>query len=157
VTGRTGVFIGVWLLAAAVLGAQNAPEKKPYPIFTVDHFMAAMKTVGQAFTAVNASLPNANNKDVSDAKAYVAITRDRLATTITFWRDRHRDDAVKTLRDTLAKLDALDDAMSADNVDPAAVSAIARQAGAGCQACHQVYREQDPATKAYRVKAEALR
>jgi cytochrome c556 len=116
-----------------------------------------MKTVGQAFTAVNASLPNANNKDVSDAKAYVAITRDRLATTITFWRDRHRDDAVKTLRDTLAKLDALDDAMSADNVDPAAVSAIARQAGAGCQACHQVYREQDPATKAYRVKAEALR
>jgi hypothetical protein len=151
---RRGVIVGVWVLAAAVLGAQ---EKKPYPIFTLDHFMAAMKTVGQAFNAVNASLPNANVKDVGDAKAYVAITRDRLATTVTFWRDRHRDDAVKTLRDVLSKLDALDDALSADSVDPAAVSGIAKQIGTGCQACHQVYREQDPVTKAYRVKADALR
>jgi hypothetical protein len=58
----------------------------------------------------------------------VAITRDRLATTTTFWRDRHRDDAVKTLRDTLAKLDALDDAMSADDVDPAAVRSRGKSA-----------------------------
>lgn len=148
---RVVAFVSVALVAGVILSAQ---EKKPYPIFTLDHFVAAMKTVGQASNAVNASLPN---KDVGDAKAYLAISRDRLATTITFWRDRRRDDAIKMLRNVLAEMDALDDALSAENVDQAAVSAIATRIGAGCQACHQVYREQDPVTKAYRVKSDATR
>jgi hypothetical protein len=37
-------------------------------------------------------------------------------------------------------------------VDPARVSAVAKQAGAACQTCHGVYREQDPGTKGYRLK-----
>ena len=137
-------------LIALVIGTvARAQEKKPYPIYTLDQFVAGMKTVGQALAAVNTSL---GKDEYDDAKAYLAISRDRLATTITFWRDRRKDDAVKMLRDVLTKMDALDNAMSADRVDPAAVKEIARQVGAGCQTCHQVYREQDPQTKAYKVK-----
>src|SRR5437870_2097481 len=88
-----------------------ADDKKPYPIFTADHFVIAMKTVGQAFTAMNAAVVK-NQAD--DAKAYLAISRDRLATTITFWRDRNRDDAAKMLRTALSRMDELDAALSAE-------------------------------------------
>src|SRR5262245_1455892 len=108
-----------------------------------------MKTVGQAFGLVNTSL---GRKEYDDSKAYLAISRDRLATTITFWRDRKKEDAIKLLREALAKLDDLDAAMSGESVDPAAATAAAKQANAACEACHAVYRDQDPATKAYRFK-----
>src|SRR5262245_51171417 len=109
-----------------------------------------MKTVGQAFGLVNTSL---GRKEYDDSKAYLAISRDRLATTITFWRDRKKDDAVKILRDTLTRLDALDVALSGEAVDAARVADAAKQVGTACEACHALYREQDPATKAYRFKA----
>ena len=140
-------------LLVVAAGADAPAQQKPYPIFTPDHFVSAMKTVGQAFAACNTAL--AKNQ-IEDSKAYLAISRDRLATTITFWRDRRKDDAVRLLREVLTKMDELDAALSVEKVDPAAVSVIARQIGAGCQACHGVYREQDPATKAYRVKTGSV-
>jgi cytochrome c556 len=140
--------------AAAVLGliaaAGSAQERKPSPIFTSEQFVAAMKTIGQAFTAVNGAL---ERNEVDDAKAYLAITRDRLATTITFWRDRHADEAVRMLRSALTRLDELDAALSADTVDRTNIAGVVRQANVACDACHAAYREQDPATKAYRFKA----
>ena len=143
----------VALVAAGVTGAaQEKPpgaQDRPYPIFTVEHFLSAMKTVGQAYGAVNVSL---SKPDVEDSKAYLAISRDRLATTITFWRDRKKDDAVRMLRATLAKMDELDVALSAEKLDQSGASAISKQIGASCEACHAVYREQDPSTKAFRIK-----
>ncbi len=134
----------------AVAAALAAQDRKPYPIFTDEQFIAAMKTIGQAFAAVNVSLAKA---ETDDGKAYLAISRDRLATTITFWRDRKKDDAIKMLRDTLATLDELDAALSAEQVDRTTVSDLARKGGAECERCHAAYRDQDPATKAYRFKA----
>jgi cytochrome c556 len=136
------------LLVTAALSRPSAQER-PYPIYTADHFTQAMKTVGPAFAATNTAI---GKGDYPDAKAYLAITRDRLATTITFWRDRKKDDAVKMLRDALAKLDALDAAMSPATVDAALVGTRVKEAGGACQACHATYREQDPATKAYTFK-----
>lgn len=142
VVSALGVFVAV-----AVTPAQ---EEKPYPIYTPDHFVAAMKTVGQAYALVNSS---ATKNDVDEAKAFLAISRDRLATTITYWRDRKKDDAVRLLRNVLTKMDELDAALSADTLDRAAVDAIGTQVEAGCVACHQQYREQDPVTKAFRIGA----
>ena len=130
-------------------GALATGQEKPYPVFTAEHFVSAMKTVGQAFAAVNASL---GRNEFEDSKAYLVISRDRLATTITFWRDRKKDDAIKMLRDAVAKLDDLDAALSLDKVDPAGVAACVKQVGAACEACHAIYREQDPVTKAYKLK-----
>jgi cytochrome c556 len=137
------------LTAGAVRGTAQG-QAKQYPIFTAEHFVSAMKTVGQAFAAVNGSL---GRSEFEDSKAYLAISRDRLATTITFWRDRKNDDAIKLLRNTLAKLDDLDAALSVEKIDPASVAGAAKQVGAACEACHAKYRERDPATKAYRIKA----
>ena len=140
------------ILGIAGLRAASADDKKPYPVFTAEHFVAAMKTVGQAFTATNAAV---TRSETDDAKAYLAISRDRLATTITFWRDRNRDDAVKMLRQTLSLMDQLDAALSAETIDSATTGNLAKQIGASCQSCHQMYREQDPSTKSYRFKGVA--
>jgi len=144
-----GRAILIAVIGIAGLRAAAADDKKPYPVFTAEQFVAAMKTIGQAFTATNGAV---TRNETEDAKAYLAISRDRLATTITFWRDRKRDDAVKMLRDTVSLMDQLDVALSADQVDTAKTGNFAKQIGASCQACHQMYREQDPSTKSFRFK-----
>jgi len=144
-----GRAILIAVIGIAGLRAAAADDKKPYPVFTAEQFVAAMKTIGQAFTATNGAV---TRNETEDAKAYLAISRDRLATTITFWRDRKRDDAVKMLRDTVSLMDQLDVALSADQVDTAKTGNLAKQIGASCQACHQIYREQDPSTKSFRFK-----
>ena len=140
---------------ALFLAVGSALAQKPrYPIYTADHLHDAMKTVGLAFgLAENAIAKN----DFENAKDYLIRARDQVAPSITFWRDRKLDDAVAMLRDTLKKMDALDAAMSAETVDARAVAGLARQAAASCETCHAKYREQDPTTKAYRVKPELVR
>jgi len=138
------LLIGLGIAAAA---------DKPYPIFTPENFTNNMQLLGRNFGGVNASLAKG---DFETAKAQLARTRELLAITVTFWRDRHKDDAVKILRDTLTKMDDLDTALSAEKVDPAGAVGIAKQIGAGCQSCHSKYREQDAATKAYRFKKSSV-
>ena len=137
------------MAGVASSGAEVAAQEKPYPIFTAEHFVAAMKTAGQAFAAVTASI---GRNEFEDSKSYLAISRDRLATTITFWRDRKKDDAIGMLRDTVMRMDELDVALSAAKIEHAAVAARVEQVGAACQACHAIYREQDPVTKVYKLK-----
>jgi cytochrome c556 len=137
------------LMIAVAMGAVLIAQK-PNPVFTYDDFTNAMKTLGRNFAAVNSLI---SKNDYDGAKGQLARSRELLATTITFWRDRKKDDAVKMLRDELAKLDELDAALSAEKVDPARVNASVKQAGAACQTCHAAYREQDPQSKEYRLKA----
>jgi hypothetical protein len=152
-TTRGPLAIGVaTVLLAAGVGTALAQTTARYPIFTADHLNDAMKTAGLAFELTDASV---GKNDFENAKDYLIRARDWLAPTITFWRDRKAADAVAMLRDTLAKLDALDAALSAQSVDRAAAVGLVKQAAASCEACHSKYREQDPATKAYRVKAGA--
>lgn len=136
------------------MSAVAAAQEKPYPIFTADQFVSAMKTAGLAFAAVNSSIGEGS---AEDSKAYLVIARERLATTITFWRQRRKDDAVALLRDTLTKIDALDVALSSAKLDPVAAATAVKQVQSSCQPCHMLYREQDPSTKVYRLKAELTR
>jgi hypothetical protein len=138
----------VSVLLVIGLGAAVAAQK-PYPIFTSENFINNMQLLGRNFGAVNASLAK---NDFENAKAQLARSRELLAITITFWRDRKKDDAVKILRDTLARMDDLDIALSADKIDPVAATALAKQIDAKCESCHSIYREQDPETKGYRFK-----
>jgi hypothetical protein len=113
-----------------------------------------MQTASRNYLAVNDML---SRKDYETAKAQLTKAREQLAITITFWRDNKRDDAVRLLRDTLAKTDSLDNVLSEENVDPAAVEAASRELNVSCQACHAVYRDQDPVSKAYRIKLGSSR
>jgi cytochrome c556 len=138
----------VFLVAARML----ATAQKAYPVFTEDDLVKMMKAVGQNVASVNASIAK---NDIDTAKARLARSREQLATTITFWRNYKKDDAVELLKDTVRKMDDLDAALSVDKVDLAAVNETAMQIDAACQACHAVYREQDPVTKAYRLKSRS--
>jgi cytochrome c556 len=140
----------VTLALAAIVVGGGLIAQKPNPVFTYDDFTNAMKTLGRNFAAVNSLI---SKNDYDGAKGQLARSRELLATTITFWRDRKKDDAIKMLRDTEAMLDELDAALSAEKVDPTRVNAAVRQAGAACQTCHTVYREQDPQSRGYRLKA----
>jgi hypothetical protein len=160
-TTGLGASVGLWRRALPMLGiflaaagafAQDAERK--YPIFTVDHLHEAMKTVGLAFDLTGTAI---TKQDFPLAKDYLIRSRDQLATTMTFWRDRKDDAAVTLLRTALTQMDALDAAMSVDTIDPSGVQALSRSVTGACEACHARYREQDPVTKAYRVRADLLR
>ncbi len=141
-------------LAAAAgivaLIATGAAAQTKYPIFTAANFVDTMKIVGVNFAAVNAAIASS---DFPVAKAQLIRSRERLALTITFWRDRNKDDAIKMLRDALNGMDDLDTLLSATPVDGTAASAAVKQIGTTCQSCHAAYREQDASTHAYRFKA----
>ena len=121
--------------------------------FTADDLEKAMKNVGQASGQVSAMIAS---KDFEAAKVQAARSRDQLARTINFWRNQEKEDAIKMLRDAVAKLDELDEALSANTVDASAVAAADKRLGIACEACHAVYREQDPATKVFRLKPGLL-
>src|SRR5262245_36684333 len=105
----------VRLVAAATLvlgGSLAVAQQSPkYPVFTDDNLDQAMKTVGLAFGLARGAI---DKSDYQNAKDYLVRSRDQLATTITFWRDRTKDDAIQILRETLKQMDALDTAMSAE-------------------------------------------
>ena len=150
------VFVASLALAALVMAAaptqaQEQPKQK-YPVFTADHLDEAMKTVGLAFTLTRSAI---DKNSAENAKDYLIRARDQLATTITYWRDRKNEDAITILRETLKKMDALDAAMSAESIDMKAASTLAASVNQSCESCHAKYRDQDPATKAYRVKPDA--
>jgi len=143
------------LLASAVIGfstlaAAGAKAQQPaYPIYTQDDFVKTMKSVGQNFSAI---APSLTADDFEAAKGRVVRSREQLATTVTFWRKHKKDDAIRMWRAAITKMDELDTVLSAEKVDKDAASALVNQANAACTACHAQYREQDPATKAYRLK-----
>ena len=107
-----------------------------------------MKSVGANWDGTSASIAKG---DFEEAKARLTRSREQLAVTITFWRDNKKADAVKMLRNALTKLDELDAALSVDRVEAAAATLV-RPVNEACEACHAVYRDQDPATNAYRLK-----
>ena len=152
---RTLVVLAAWLFvaAASTLFIEGQEASKPYPVFTDSHLEATMKTVGPNFAGANGLL---QNQEHEDAKAQFIRTREQLATTITFWRDRQREDAVGFLRNALRALDELDDALSSGQIEQDSISGIVGRIGSACQACHGVYREEDPDTGEFRVKTSAL-
>jgi hypothetical protein len=129
-----------------------AGQDGPYPIFTEAHLDAIMTTLGPNVAGVRAALAA---EDFATAKERAIRSREQLATTVTFWRDRERQDAVGWLRTALSRLDALDTALSVEPVDGAVAAAIAGEITEACTACHAVYREPD-GDGGYRVKSSAI-
>ena len=144
---RIGIAGVALLLTATALHAQN-----PHFVYTADHLAGTMETVGPNFDAGVRALGAA---DYATAKERFVRAREQLATTVTFWRQRDREDAIQWVRDAITRLDGLDTTLSQDSVDAGAASAQAQEIETTCNACHAVYREQDPATGEYRLKPGA--
>jgi hypothetical protein len=147
---RSGLLVAICVAALGIMVGAPTRAQTKYPIFTPENFVDTMKIVGLNFAAVNAAIAK---QDFPTAKAQLIRSRERLALTITFWRDRNKDDAIKILRETLTKVDDLDTLLSASPVDPSGASTAVKSIGANCQTCHATYRDQDAATHAYRFKS----
>jgi hypothetical protein len=141
------VAVAVLLLAGG--GAAAAQKKNPYMNYTQEKFVENMQAAGRNYAAVTNLIAAA---DYESAKAQLTRAREQLAITITFWRDRQKEDAVRMLRAALTGMDGLDAALSTERIDAAAVKGASGRVDAACSACHGIYRDQDPATKAYRLK-----
>lgn len=141
---RLMAAIATILLCSALLVAE-----KPAPVFTPADFVASMKALGRNFNSVNSLI---GTGDYDSAKQQLARSREVLATTISYWRDPERNDAIKMLRDGVAKMDALDAVLSLEKVDPSGATGAARQVASACQSCHAAYREQNAQTGTYTFK-----
>jgi cytochrome c556 len=120
-------------------------------VATPEDYARAMKAIGAANGSTNTALQSGA---APDAKLHLASARATMAAVEQFWVEMKKDDPAMIAKDAVAKMDALDKALSA--TDTAAAAAAAKEVGATCAACHGKYREQDPTTKAYIIKAGTL-
>ena len=139
-------FSVVTMLFSATLVNGQAP----YPIYTADHLASTMESLGPNFRA---TMQFVDARNYPAAKERVARAREQLATTVVFWRQHEIDDATRLVQDTVALMDLLDDALSVTSVDQQTVLRLVGEVRANCDACHQVYREEDQATGELRLKA----
>lgn len=141
--------IGLAFGIAVAAGVDTSAQKNPYLHYTEEKFVENKLTADRNFAAVKTF---ATSSDYASAKAQLTRAREQMAITITFWRDANNDAAVAMLRKTLTSMDDLDVAMSAEKIDAASVTGAVARIDEACAACHASYREQDPATKSYRVR-----
>jgi hypothetical protein len=144
-----GTLVGTLVIAFAIGSVAAAQQKNPYRNYTLDKFVENMQTAGRNYAAVTTLLGSA---DYESAKAQLTRAREQLAITITFWRDRQQAEAVGLLRTALNAMDGLDAALGAERVDASVVRTASDKVDSACNACHAIYRDQDPVTKAYRLK-----
>jgi hypothetical protein len=131
------------------------PRPVPVPqvakVVTPEDYSKAMKAIGGAFGGASKAVQSGA---ISDARAQVATVRATMMAIQTFWEGQKKDDPAMIAKDAVAKMDALDKALSGS--DTAAAASGVKEVGGTCTACHAKYREQDPATKAFSIKAGTL-
>ena len=138
-----------WRLVSIAAGLALGSLGLAQPIFTLDDLDQAMRVVGRNMELATAAIAT---NDVDEAKARITRAREQLSPTISIWRNGKKQDAVEMVRDATASLDDLDAALSALTIDGAAVDAASARVDIACQACHDIYREQDPTTGTFRPK-----
>lgn len=101
---------------------------------------AAMKKIGPAQGATGKAIQSG---DFATAKTQVAIVKQALTDAENFWVTNKKDDAIAMSKDAVAKITALEQAVSAAAPDQMAALAALKTAGGTCGACHKTYRVQD--------------
>ena len=120
----------------AVAGSVLVAQK----VTTPAELDAAMKKVGPAQGATGKAI---NSGNFADAKAQVAIVKQALMDAENFWVTNKKDEAIAFSKDSIAKVTALEQALSAPAPDPQAALAALKAAGGTCAACHKTFRVQD--------------
>jgi len=145
---------GAILVVVLASGTGAIAQKNPYRNYTEEKFIENMQTAGRNYAAVTDLLAKS---EYDPAKAQLTRAREQLAITITFWRDKKKDDAVKLLRDALLRMDDLDAALSTETIQSSEINAASQRVSVACEACHALYRDQNPTTKSYRIKPGSVR
>jgi hypothetical protein len=119
-----------WMVA--VVGAQK--------VTTPEELDKTMKAVNQANMTVNKSV---GSGDFAAAKTAAGVVKQNLTNAMNFWVEKKKDDAINFTKDTIAKIEAFEKAVSASTVDPAAATAAFKEYAGTCRNCHMKYRAQD--------------
>jgi cytochrome c556 len=125
--------------AAVVCLALASVAVAQQKVSTAEQLDKVMKKAG-AFRQVDKAIQSNN---AADAKAQLAIVRQAVQESQSFWLAHKKDDAVKLNKESLAKLEALDKVLSSGTLDVAAATAAFKEAGGSCRACHSQYRAED--------------
>jgi len=137
---------------AAVMLALTGTVLVAQKVATPEDLDKTMKKIAPAQTAAAKAI---QSMTWSDAKAQITIVKQALNDTEPFWVAHKKDDAVKMLKDSIARVTAVEEAISAPMPDQQAALAAFKQVGATCAACHKQYREQDE-NQQYRLKAGTI-
>ena len=101
---------------------------------------AAMKRISAANAATGKAIKSGA---FAEAKTSVAQVKQALMDAENFWVANKKDDAIAMSKDAIAKITALEQAVSAAAPDQMAALAALKAAGGTCAACHKTYRVQD--------------
>jgi cytochrome c556 len=139
-------------MLTAWLGAMTLAQSQK--VTTPEEYDKVMKTIGPA---MQAAAKAAASGAYGDASKQVAIARAALGEARGFWALHKVAEAEKMAADAVAKADALEKALSAATVDPAAVKAAQSEVQSACRTCHMAYRVQNPETKGYAIKPGVIK
>jgi cytochrome c556 len=145
---RVRVYAGALLIAWSGALAVAQTQK----VTTPEQFDKAMKPAGPALRGVGQALKAGN---FADMKKELGTLKTAVLDTQTFWVHHKKDDAIKMNKEAVAKIEALEQALSAPAVDAGAAAAAMKEVGGACSACHKQYREQD-AEGNYKMKAGTI-
>lgn len=131
---RLGVYGAAMVIAwsSAVVIAQK--------VTTPEELDKVMKKVQQSMGPTSKAI---SSGAYADAKTTLAVVKQGVVDSQAFWVEHKKDDAVKLNKESIAKIEALEKALSAPTVDAAAATTALKEVGASCRACHTGYRVQD--------------
>ena len=151
--GRVPKMLGAGVRAAVLLACAGAVVvAQDEKVTTPEDLDRVMKKSQPAMQATQKAI---SAGAFEDARAQVATLRKTIVDSQQFWIEKKRDDALKMNQETVAKIDALEKALSAPSVEAPAAMAALKEVGMTCRTCHQKYRATD-AESNYIIKPGSL-
>jgi cytochrome c556 len=145
---RTLIMATVMVWLGALTFAQGQKVTTP------EEYDKVMKRVGPAMQAAGKAIASGA---YAEARKELAVAKAALTEAGTFWTHHKIAEAEKLAAEAASKADALDKALGAATVDPAAVKAAQGELQSTCRTCHTAYRVQDPATNTYSIKPGTIK
>jgi cytochrome c556 len=140
------------LYAAAALVAWSGALVVAQKVTTPEELDKVMKKAGPAMQAANKALQSGAYADV---KTQLATLKQAINDSREFWVTQKKEDALKFNKETVAKIEAVEQLVSAGTVDAAAATAALKEIGGACRSCHEPYRARD-AENNYIIKPGSL-
>lgn len=126
----TAALIVTW--AGAMVMAQK--------VSTPEELDKMMKKVQPAMQAAGKAV---GSNAFAEAAKQLAIVRQAVEDSRTFWIEHKKEDAIKFNKETVAKIEEAEKLLTGPAPDAAAATAAVKQVGASCRSCHEVYRVRD--------------
>ncbi len=109
-------------------------------VSTPEELDKMMKKVQPAMQAAGKAV---GSNAFAEAAKHLAIVRQAVDDSRSFWIEHKKEDAIKFNKETVAKIEEAEKLLTGPAPDAAAATAAVKQVGAACRSCHEVYRVRD--------------